>query len=201
MSHPPHFSSPITGQTTMPIQIPSTSNTGLPTASLPQLASIFPLTQSQSLPTYFLPSANIAYITTNPSGTGFDFSSLTGNTSMLLITNSSQNPGQPVHILTPIDHRSLQFAHYTSTNFYPHPSNLPPPSPATSTCNILQSTSTNESMFILQNKRHENEFNHNKWNQINHLLNNYRLKNDVMLVNNHEWLLFMMMMMKYLMNL
>jgi hypothetical protein len=154
MSHPPHFSSPITGQTTMPIQIPSTSNTGLPTASLPQLASIFPLTQ---LPTYFLPSANIAYITTNPSGTGFDFSSLTGNTSMLLITNSSQNPGQPVHILTPIDHRSLQFAHYTSTNFYPHPSTLPPPSPATSTCNILQSASTNESMFILQNKRHENE--------------------------------------------
>jgi len=168
ISQSPHFSSPTTGQTTMPIQIPTSSNSGLPTASLPQLTNFFPLTQSHSLPAYFLPTANIAYITTatsaiNPSGTPFDFTPLPPNTSMLLITNPNQHPTQPMHILTPIDHRSLQFAHYATTNFFAPPPLLPPPPPPpppsipSRTCNILQSMSTIESMSILQNKRHENE--------------------------------------------
>jgi hypothetical protein len=155
----------------MPIQIPTPSNTGLPTASLPQLTSLFPITQSHSLPTYFLPTANIAYIatsTTNPSGTSYDFSPLPANTSMLLITNPNQHPTQPLHILAPIDHRSLHFAHYAPTNFFapPPPPLLPPQPPQvlpvsvpipSRTCNILQSMSTIESMSVLQNKRHENE--------------------------------------------
>jgi hypothetical protein len=161
ISHSPHFSSPITGQTTMPIQIPTPSNTGLPTASLPQFTNLFSLTQSHSLPTYFFPTPNIAYITTatptaNPSAASFDFPSLPANTGVFLITNPIQHPSQPVHILTPIDHRSLQFAHYTPSNLFPHPPTLPLPVP-TRTCNILQSTSTIESMSILQNKRHDNE--------------------------------------------
>jgi hypothetical protein len=166
LSQSPHFSSPTTGQPTIPIQIPTPSNTGFPTASLPQLTNLFPITQSHSLPTYFLPAANIAYITTgtsttNPSGTSFDFSPLTGNTSMLLITSPNQHSTQPIHILAPIDHRSLQFAHYAPTNLFPPPSPFPPPPPQvpvpSRTCNILQSMSTIESMSILQNKRHENE--------------------------------------------
>jgi len=171
ISQSPHFSSPITGQTTMPIQIPTSSNSGLPTASLPQLTNLFPLTQSHSLPAYFLPTANIAYITTatsatNPSGIPFDFTPLPANTSMLLITNPNQHPAQPVHILAPIDHHSLQFAHYGTANFFaphpllaplPQPPPPPPPSIPSRTCNILQSMSTIESMSILQNKRHENE--------------------------------------------
>jgi hypothetical protein len=145
----------------MPIQIPSSSNTGLPTASLPQLASLFSLPQSHSLPTYFFPAANIAYITTatsttNPSATPFDFSPLPPNTGMFLITNPTQHPSQPVHILTPIDHRSLQFTHFNPTNLFPPPPPLPSPAPSR-TCNILQSTSTIESMSIFQNKRHDNE--------------------------------------------
>jgi hypothetical protein len=154
ISQTPHFSSPTTGQPTMPIQIPTSSNTGLPTASLPQLASLFPSTQSHSLPAYFLPTANIAYITTaNPSGGPFDFPALT-NTSMLLITNPGQHPTQPMHILAPIDHRSLQFAHYAPTNFFTIPPPPPPPQPISvpsRTCNIL------EPMSNFQNKRHDNE--------------------------------------------
>ena len=153
ISQSPHFSSPTMPPTTMPIQIPTPSNTGLPTASLPPpLTSLFPLTQSHSLPAYFLPTANIAYITTatptsNPSAAPFDF-----NTSMVFITNSSQHPSQPVHILTPIDHRSLQFAHYAPPNLFPVPP-PPPPLPAapSRTCNIL------EAMPNFQNKRPDND--------------------------------------------
>jgi hypothetical protein len=158
VSHSPHFSPPTTGQPTMPIQIPTSSNTGFPTTSLPQLTGLFSLTQSHSLPTYILPTTNFAYITagtsaTNPIGTPFDF---TGNTTVLLIANPNQHPTQPVHILTPIDHRSLQFSHYANTSLFPPP---PPPPPLVPSriSNILQSTLTNESMSILQNKRHENE--------------------------------------------
>jgi hypothetical protein len=164
ISQTPHFSTPTTVQSTMPIQIPTPSNTGLPTASLPQLTNLFPLTQSHSLPTYFFPTANIAYITTatsatNPSGAPFEFSPLTANTSMLLITNPNQHPTQPIHILAPIDHRSLQFAHYAPTGLFSiPPPNLPPPPPhpqsvsmPSRTCNILETVSN------FQNKRHDNE--------------------------------------------
>lgn len=154
ISQTPHYSSPTSGQTTMPIQIPTPSNTGLPTTSLSQLTNLFP-TQSQSLPTYFLPTANIAYISTaNPSNTPFDFPSLPPNTSMVFITNPNQHPSQPLHILTPIDHRSLQFAHYIPTNTFPHP----PPAPTAIPMPIpFRTSNILESMSILQNKRHENE--------------------------------------------
>ncbi|UJR22338.1 hypothetical protein I4U23_025400 [Adineta vaga] len=161
LSHSPHFSSSTIGQQTMPIQIPTSPNIGFPPASLPQLTSLFPMPQSQSLPTYILP--NLAYIatsTTNPSGTPFDLSSLTGNTSVLLIANPNQHPTQPIHILTPIDHRSLQFAHYTTTSLFTHPPPPPPPSNTqvpTRVSNILQPTLPNDAMSMLQNKRHENE--------------------------------------------
>lgn len=149
ISQSPHFP-----PATMPIQIPTPSNTGLPTASLPpQLTNLYPLTQSHSLPTYFFPTANIAYITTatpssNSSASAFDF-----NTSMVLITNPNQHPSQPVHILAPIDHRSLQFAHYAPTNLYPIPPPLPSlsiPPAQTRTCNIL------ETMSNFQTKRPDN---------------------------------------------
>ena len=154
ISQSPHFSPSNMGSATMPIQIPTPSNTGLPTASLPpHLTNLYPLTQSHSLPAYFFPTANIAYITTatptsNSSASPFDF-----NTSMVLIANPNQHPSQPVHILGPIDHRSLQFAHYTPTNIFsipPPPSLSIPPAPSR-TCNIL------ETMSNFQNKRPDNE--------------------------------------------
>lgn len=147
-------------QTTMPIPIPTPSNTHplAPPASLPQLNNLFPLTQSHSLPTYFFPT-NVAYIasTNNPtSSTPFEFSALPANTSMLLITNSGQHPTQPVHILTPIDHRAFQFAHFNPTSLFPPPP--PPPSLSSHhpiipsrTCNIL------DTMSNLQSKRPDNE--------------------------------------------
>ena len=85
----------------MPIQIPS-SNSTLPPASLPQLTSIFPITQSHSLPTYILPSTNFAYLTTG--------STSTANTNMFLIANPNQHTLQPIHILAPIDPATAQFA-------------------------------------------------------------------------------------------
>jgi hypothetical protein len=83
----------------MPIQIPSSTstNTGIPPASLPQLTGLFPITQSHSLPTYFLPRGNLAY----------------------LITNSNQNPTQPLHIITPLNRHGLQFpnTHYSTLSY------------------------------------------------------------------------------------
>jgi hypothetical protein len=97
----------------MPIQIPTTTstNTGIPPTSLPQLTGIFPITQSHSLPTYFLPQGNLAYF----------------------ITNSTQHSTQPLHIITPLNHHSLQ---------YP---------------NTYYSPLLNDSLLLLQNKRHDNE--------------------------------------------
>ena len=113
-SHPPEFSSPIS--------IPSTStNTG----SLSQLASLIPSTQSHSLPTYFLPASNLAYITSpssSSSGMPFDFSSLNGNTSMVLITHPTTHSTQPV-LITPLDYRSLSFAHYSTNPLFAASSN------------------------------------------------------------------------------
>jgi len=144
----------------MPIQIPTPSNTHplVPPSSLPQLNNLFSLPQSHSLPTYFLPT-NIAYIapTNNPiSSTPFDFSTLPANTGMFLITNSNQNPAQPLQILAPIDHRTFQFASFNSTSLFPPP---PPSSSSlsshplimpTRTCNIL------DTMSNLQSKRPDN---------------------------------------------
>ncbi len=77
----------------MPIRIPS-SNIAIPAASLPQLTGMFPMTQSHSLPTYFLPHGNLAY----------------------LITNTNQNSNQPLHLITPY---SFQFphTHYSTVSF------------------------------------------------------------------------------------
>ena len=166
--HTPLLSSPAAASTTMPIQIPSPSHTNFAPGSLPQLTNLFPLTQSHSLPAYFLPTANFAYIapdtsSTNPSSvTPFGITPLTGNTSVLLIANPSQHPTQPVHILTPIDHRSFQVGPYTPASIFvsaamPPPPPPPPPPIASQTCNILQSTLTNDSTSILLNKRSETE--------------------------------------------
>jgi hypothetical protein len=116
----------------MPMQIPS-SNTGLPPTSFPPLTGLFPVTQSHSLPTYFLPQGNLAYLTTGSSTT---------NTNMFLFTNSNQ----PLHIITPMDRHSLQFSntHHLLTS---HPGN------------IIQSNSLNESISFLQNKRNDSEEN------------------------------------------
>ncbi|CAF3599476.1 unnamed protein product [Rotaria socialis] len=161
MSPPPNFSSAANDPPTLPIQIPSSSNTGPPTASLPQLTNLLPVNQSHSLPTYFFPASSIAYIATpastnSPSGGPFDLAPFAGSTGVFLFTTSSQHSTQPVHILAPFDHRSLQFAHIAPTSLF-----VPPPvSPqmsASRTCNILQPPSATESMSSLQNKRHENE--------------------------------------------
>ena len=168
LSQSPQFSSSLHNPTTMPIQIPTStsSNTGIPPASLPHLTGLFPITQSHSLPTYFIPQGNLAYF----------------------ITNTNQHSTQPLHIITPLNPHSLQYSKYTLFN-------------------IIISTNKfiNESLSLLQNKRHDNDDNKkfNQWIQINNLKNNYHLKNDVMLVNNHlyihQWILIMMMM-KHLMN-
>jgi hypothetical protein len=115
LSHSPQFSSSLHNPT-MPIQIPSStsSNTGIPPASLPQLTGLFPITQSHSLPTYFLPHTNLAYF----------------------ITNSKRNSTQPFHIITPLNHPSLHYPYSTSS--------------------YIQ---TNESLHLLQNKRHDSEEN------------------------------------------
>jgi hypothetical protein len=106
----------------MPIRIPSStsSNTGIPPASLPHLTGLFPMTQSHSLPTYILPQANLAYF----------------------ITNSNPHSTQPIHIITPLNHPSLQF---TST----HHSSYSQP----------QSNFINETLSLFQHKRHDNEDN------------------------------------------
>ena len=82
----------------MPIRIPS-SNIAIPAASLPQLTGMFPMTQSHSLPTYFLPHGNLAYV----------------------ITNTNQNSNQPLHLLTPLNPHSFQFppTHFSHVP-YPH---------------------------------------------------------------------------------
>lgn len=79
----------------MPIQIPSTASTNItiPPSSLPQFTGIFPITQSHSLPAYFLPQGNLAYFITNP----------------------NQTSPPPLHILTPLNPHSLPFppTHYS----------------------------------------------------------------------------------------
>jgi len=109
----------------MPIQIPSStsSNTGIPPASLPHLTGLFPITQSHSLPTYFLPQANLAYF----------------------ITNSNQNPTRPLHIITPLNPHTLQFAntHYSAVSY-------------------AQTNSINESLSLLQNKQIQSMDTNNK---------------------------------------
>jgi len=105
------YSSPISFKTstttgTMPIQIPS-SNSNLPTASLPQLTSIFPNTHSHSLPTYIFPSTNFTYLTSG--------STTTTNTNMFLITNPNSHTLQPIHILAPIDAATSQFSNTQHT--------------------------------------------------------------------------------------
>ncbi|CAF1015625.1 unnamed protein product [Adineta ricciae] len=167
LSQQPHFPSPTIGQSTIPIQIPTPSNTILSPGSLPQLTSLFLLPQSQSLPTYILPNfsnltTGAAPSATNPSGTPFDFTPIPSNTSLLLIANPNQHPTQPIHILTPIDHRSLQFAHYTTANIFsqpPFPSHTvaSPTSLSSRISNILQPTLTNDSLSMFHNKRHDSE--------------------------------------------
>jgi hypothetical protein len=100
----------------MPIQIPSStsSNVAIPPGSLPHLTGIFPITQSHSLPTYFLPQTNFAYF----------------------ITNSNQNPTQPLHIIAPLNTHTLQFAnkHYSTVSY-------------------TQTNSISDSLSLLQNKQ------------------------------------------------
>ncbi|CAF1352547.1 unnamed protein product [Adineta ricciae] len=88
-SQSPQYSSALHNATTMPIQIPSTAPTNItiPPSSLPQFTGIFPVTQSHSLPTYFLPQGNFAYFITNP----------------------NQTSPPPLHILTPLNPHSLPF--------------------------------------------------------------------------------------------
>ncbi len=96
LSQSPQFSSSLHNPTTMPIRIPS-SNIAIPAASLPHLTGMFPMTQSHSLPTYFLPHGNLAY----------------------LITNTNQNSAQPLHLIAPLNHHSFQFphTHYSTVSF------------------------------------------------------------------------------------
>jgi hypothetical protein len=100
LSRSPQFSSPPNNTTTMPIRIPS-SNVTLPPASLPPLSGLFSMTQSHSLPTYFLPQANLAYLTPGSS---------TKNANMYFITSANQASLQPLHIITSMDSSTLQFA-------------------------------------------------------------------------------------------
>ncbi|CAF0902540.1 unnamed protein product [Rotaria sp. Silwood1] len=120
--HSSQISSSLHNPTTMPIRIPSStlSNNGIPPASLPQLTGIFPTTQSHSLPNYFLPHTNFAYV----------------------ITNSNQHPTHPYHIITPLNHHSVQFpnTHY-------------------STLSHLQTNAIYETFSSLQNKRSDSEEN------------------------------------------
>src|SRR5689334_3691393 len=88
LSQSPQFSSSHRNRTTtMPIQIPS-SNNSIPPSSLPQITGLFPIPQSHSLPTYFLPQSNLTYF----------------------ITNSNQHSTQPLHIITPLNHHSLHYS-------------------------------------------------------------------------------------------
>ncbi len=98
LPHSPKFSSSLHNPSTMPIQIPS-ANTAIPPASLSHLTGIFPITQSHSLPTYFLPQTNLAYF----------------------IANSNQNSTQPIHILTPFDSHSVHFprTRYSTASYPP----------------------------------------------------------------------------------
>ncbi|CAF0886847.1 unnamed protein product [Adineta steineri] len=116
----PKFSSSLRNPTTMPIQIPSTTsaNIAIPPASLSQIPGFFSTTQSHSLPTYFVPQGNLAYFITNP----------------------TQHSTQPLHIITPLNHPSIQF-----------------PNPHYASLIQSQSSPINESLLLLQNKRHENE--------------------------------------------
>jgi hypothetical protein len=89
----------------MPIQIPcsTSSSIAIPPGSLPQLTGIFPITQSHSLPTYFLPQTNLTYF----------------------IANSNQTSTQPLHIIKPLNHHTIHFpnTHY-STLSYTQPNSI-----------------------------------------------------------------------------
>ncbi|UJR26775.1 hypothetical protein I4U23_008089 [Adineta vaga] len=98
LSQSPQYSSSLrnpTTTTTMPIQIPSTTTTTtsanitISPSPLPQFTGIFPITQSHSLPTYFIPQGNFAYFITNP----------------------NQHSTQPLHMLTSLNPHSLPFSH------------------------------------------------------------------------------------------
>jgi hypothetical protein len=116
------LSSSLHHPTTMPIKIPTStsSNTGIPPASLPHLTGLLPITQSHSLPTYIIPQTNLAYF----------------------ITNTNSHTTQPIHIITPLNHPSLQ---YSNTHY--------------STLSHPQSNFINESLSLFQNKRHDNDDN------------------------------------------
>jgi hypothetical protein len=139
----------------IPIQIPSTSE--LATGSSPQISNLMHLPQSHSLPTYFVPAANIAYIATtadqqHSSTVSLDLSPLTNNGRVLLISNPGQNLSQPVHIVTPVDYRAIQFMPFVA-----HPHLFIPSSTSSRICNILHSsTSTNEMHSSIPNKRPDN---------------------------------------------
>lgn len=82
------LSSSLRTPSTMPIEIPS-SNSLLPPASLPHPLGIFPVTQSHSLPNYFLPRTNLTYLLT------------------------SSNPPHSLHFLTSLHSQAKQ--QYAST--------------------------------------------------------------------------------------
>ena len=84
--------------TTVPIRIPS-SNIPIPPGSLPHLTGIFPMTQSHSLPTYFLPQGNFTY----------------------LITNANSN--QPVHLIRSVLPTPYSTIAFTPTNAFNESSN------------------------------------------------------------------------------
>lgn len=93
--------------TTIPIAIPSSNSNST-------LTNFFPFNHSQSLPAYVVPANHIAYLA-NPSSS--DLNSF--NSNLFFISNPNH---QPVHILTPIDYRSIPL---TTSAFVP--------------CNILPS--------------------------------------------------------------
>ena len=134
--HPGFFShsSPHRTSTTMPIQIPSSSTAILSPPSFPQLTSLFPMTQSHSLPTYFLPQTNLSYLTAGSSA---------ANANVYLITNTNRQSTQPLHILAPVDASPSKFgrSHYSPS----------------CTGNQISPNHSNEFISFVPNKRQDHD--------------------------------------------
>ena len=115
----------------MPIRIPTSTTSALSPPSFPRLTGLFPMTQSHSLPTHFLPQT---YLTAGSSGV---------NANVYLITNPNGPSMQPLHILAPIDASSFKFgrSHY-----------LP-----SCTGNQISPNRSSESISSVPNKRHDHD--------------------------------------------
>ena len=130
-SFPSHFSSVLnttsfSTSTNIPTPIPVFINPTAPVVPFQRFINPMALPQPTGVPTYLLPGTTIAYITNFQTPlTNSDFSMASNNNGpMLFIVDPGQSAAsQPVHLVAPIDYRSLPFGSFLPRTTYFPPSN------------------------------------------------------------------------------